>query len=298
MRFCSMTQYDPIDKKDFIIRQRETENFLCVFEKESSKMPIIVDCTGITFPSPGYFVSRKDSNFYVFEYMIEGKGYLTYNNETYVLEQGDFWCFEPHASLHYHSDKKAPMKKYFVVFYCDLMDKLFLEFGLRNTILFKGCDVSSFMLNIFNIVDKAEYPPTNDKIAMLVLEQILLITLELYKFCNKHNRTPLCVSDTAYQTKLILDQSITSSVKIDDISKQLFKSRSSINKDFVKAYGISPYQYLLSKKIDFAQSLLINTSYSVTEISRILAFTDAYYFSNIFKIKVGMSPTAFRKKHH
>ena len=88
-----MTQYDPIDKKDFVIRQREMENFLCVFEKESSKMPIIVDCTGITFPSPDYFVSRKDSNFYVFEYMIEGGGISHLQQRNLRVRAGRFLVF-------------------------------------------------------------------------------------------------------------------------------------------------------------------------------------------------------------
>jgi AraC-like DNA-binding protein len=293
-----MTEYNPIDKTGFVIRQREMENFLCVFEKENSKMPIIVDCTGITFPAPDYFVSRKDCNFYAFEYLIEGKGHLIYNDKEYTLEAGDFWCFEPHSSLRYYSDKNAPMKKYFVVFYCDLMDKIFAEFGLSNIILFKNCDVSSHMLRIFEIIDKAEHPPVNDKVAILVLEQITQITIELYKHQNKSSESTRAVAGTAYQTKLILDQSITSAIKINDISKMLFKSRSSLNNDFARAYGVTPYQYILSKKIEFAQSLLINTNHSVKEITKILAFADPYYFSNIFKVKVGISPTAFRKKHH
>ena len=42
--------------------------------------------------------------------------------------------------------------------------------------------------------------------------------------------------------------------------------------------------------------MLLNTNLSVKQIANHLSFADEYYFSNVFKQKVGLSPTAYRKK--
>jgi two-component system response regulator YesN len=41
----------------------------------------------------------------------------------------------------------------------------------------------------------------------------------------------------------------------------------------------------------------VDTSLSVKEVAQKLCFSDEYYFSNIFKEKVGCSPSQYRKRH-
>ena len=45
-----------------------------------------------------------------------------------------------------------------------------------------------------------------------------------------------------------------------------------------------------------AKELLITGHYTVSEIAYECGFENVYYFSNVFKKIVGVSPTAYRKK--
>ena len=74
-------------------------------------------------------------------------------------------------------------------------------------------------------------------------------------------------------------------------------SKSQISREFKKYYNLTPYQYLLNRRITIAQNLLAKTSISIKEISDSLCFADEYYFSNIFKKKNSISPLAYRKLH-
>jgi AraC-like DNA-binding protein len=62
-------------------------------------------------------------------------------------------------------------------------------------------------------------------------------------------------------------------------------------------YGITPYTYVLNKKIEFAKKLFVDTSLTVKEVATKLCFSDAYYFPNVFKEKVGCAPSQYRKSH-
>lgn len=54
-------------------------------------------------------------------------------------------------------------------------------------------------------------------------------------------------------------------------------------------------QYILSIRITNAQVLLETTTYTVTEIGRIVGYENPLYFSRIFHKQKGFSPSEYRK---
>lgn len=59
--------------------------------------------------------------------------------------------------------------------------------------------------------------------------------------------------------------------------------------------GLSPYDYLIRKKIDAARQLLLHTDTSITQIACALGFSSSQHFANTFKQYEGKTPTQFRK---
>ena len=55
-------------------------------------------------------------------------------------------------------------------------------------------------------------------------------------------------------------------------------------------------QYIVSTRITNAQILLETTTYSVTEIGRIVGYENPLYFSRIFRKQKGISPSNYRKQ--
>ena len=101
--------------------------------------------------------------------------------------------------------------------------------------------------------------------------------------------------DIAEKMRDFLNENTVNKFKIEDLCEYVSKSESHTIRIFKEAYGITPYAYILGKKISLAKDLLINTNLSIKQISSNLNFTDEYYFSNIFKNKVGLSPNNYRK---
>lgn len=64
---------------------------------------------------------------------------------------------------------------------------------------------------------------------------------------------------------------------------------------FKNTLGISPYQYLLTLKIEKAKQLMKQNRHSFTEIAYLLGFADQAHFTNAFKKVVGLSPSGFSK---
>lgn len=62
-------------------------------------------------------------------------------------------------------------------------------------------------------------------------------------------------------------------------------------RSFRQAFGITPYQYLISKRLDLAKELIRMGELSVTEIASHCNFADVFTFSKAFKRQFGLAPS-------
>jgi AraC-like DNA-binding protein/mannose-6-phosphate isomerase-like protein (cupin superfamily) len=63
---------------------------------------------------------------------------------------------------------------------------------------------------------------------------------------------------------------------------------------FQKHGRMSPNEYLISQRISHAKELLFTTACSIAEISDCVGYSDPYYFSKLFKKRIGISPSTLR----
>ena len=62
---------------------------------------------------------------------------------------------------------------------------------------------------------------------------------------------------------------------------------------FKRIYHISPVQYVIKLRLEYASQLLISKLYTVKEVSYKSGFTDVKYFSRVFKAKFKMTPKKY-----
>lgn len=64
---------------------------------------------------------------------------------------------------------------------------------------------------------------------------------------------------------------------------------------FLACYGTSPKKYILNRRIELARTLLSTGIMPVKQIAERCGFTNAYYFSRIFREIVMLSPSEYRR---
>lgn len=84
-------------------------------------------------------------------------------------------------------------------------------------------------------------------------------------------------------------------INIEAVCANAFISVSSLQRAFVKYFGMSPKQYLIQLRMNRALELLTESELSVKEISSACGFTDEKYFSRAFKKKYGYPPSQLGK---
>ena len=73
-----------------------------------------------------------------------------------------------------------------------------------------------------------------------------------------------------------------------------FISVSSLQRAFLRHFGISPMQYVIKLRMDKALKLLAENKRSIKEIAALCGFSDEKYFSRAFKGKYGYPPSDMR----
>nr|WP_279236740.1 helix-turn-helix transcriptional regulator [Dyella sp. RRB7] len=86
-------------------------------------------------------------------------------------------------------------------------------------------------------------------------------------------------------------------ISLQQVSAACRLSPSAFVRAFKKSLGITPHQWLLSRRIEYADDLLSDGSLSLVEVALAAGFGDQSHFTRIFTRRVGVSPGAYRRAH-
>ncbi|OGC04734.1 hypothetical protein A2276_02015 [candidate division WOR-1 bacterium RIFOXYA12_FULL_43_27] len=85
-------------------------------------------------------------------------------------------------------------------------------------------------------------------------------------------------------------------VTLEDAAKIIFFSPKYLSRAFSEIVGKGFNDFKLAAKIEKSKELLLNTGYSVEQVSEKLGYLNSESFIRIFKKNVKMTPAVFRKK--
>lgn len=85
-------------------------------------------------------------------------------------------------------------------------------------------------------------------------------------------------------------------LSLKSISQMFHLSTAYVGKIFKTIQGNSYASYLVNYRLEKSKLLLLETNKTVNEIAGELGFTNATYFTTLFKNEYGMTPTTFRNK--
>ncbi len=82
-------------------------------------------------------------------------------------------------------------------------------------------------------------------------------------------------------------------LSIEEIAEMCHVSEGTFRRLFKSYAGMSPVEYRIKARVEYAKKLLELQSMTVEEVARSLGFQDTAYFCRIFKKKCGMTPTEY-----
>ncbi|RBY95098.1 AraC family transcriptional regulator [Blastococcus sp. TF02-8] len=92
-----------------------------------------------------------------------------------------------------------------------------------------------------------------------------------------------------------IDREYALPLDVEALARGVHLSAGHLSREFKRAYGESPYSYLMTRRIERAMALLRRGDLSVTEVCFAVGCQSLGTFSTRFTELVGMPPSAYRK---
>ena len=91
-----------------------------------------------------------------------------------------------------------------------------------------------------------------------------------------------------------MDREYAQPLDVEALARGVGLSAGHLSREFRRAYGESPYSYLMTRRIERAMALLRGTELSVTEICFTVGCSSLGTFSTRFTELVGIPPSRYR----
>lgn len=227
---------------------------------------------------------------YILHYVINGRG--EFADEKFSSEHG--FLTVPKQLEKHIADDNEPYEIYWIAFKGDAAENILKRCGLATT-----NNVFKFRKNTecAKILKKAlfDIQPEND------FEEACKMHSAFFEIISIHTRENKVVhqasSKVAQNAKKYIKENYHRQISISELAKSYNITRNYLYMLFKKEYNISLQEYILTIRIEKAKQLLSNNekNLSISEIAFAVGFNDPLYFSRIFALKTGLSPSAFRK---
>ncbi|MBE6359325.1 MAG: helix-turn-helix domain-containing protein [Lentisphaerae bacterium] len=255
------------------------------------KLPLYFNLAGTTLSDPKYRITRNCSPYYVLEAIREGRGKLNVNGVEYEVNPGDCYLLPIYGQHIYASDPESPWVKHWFNFNGTLVSELLRSYHLAGRVIFPRVFMAEQFADAINYLSLQDMDQRQSVFAGIITR----LLAEISDRCHTGNEDAVQVSPEAAVIREFLMQHIAApSPSLAALARKIGRSEAQMLRIFHKEFGTSPIAYLLEKKLEQAQMMLLDTAFSIKEIAGKLGFEDEFYFSRIFRKKCGKSPREYR----
>ncbi|MBN2853711.1 MAG: helix-turn-helix domain-containing protein, partial [Clostridia bacterium] len=269
------------------------------FEHTVSKpyagLPFTVSSFGHYIANQSYYTKRFGMENYLLLYTLNGKGFLEYMDKKIVLGANQVVLID---CRHYQFYRTYGEEQW--------------DF---NWVHFNGAGVSSFFnlinensVNVMTVRDHYQMNLFFNELAKMKLENELLIDVKFNSTINQMlttlienriNRDNL-VKYTHHKNEIetvisFIEKNYSQKLSIDDMVSLIFISKYHFLRLFKVYSGVTPYEYLINKRVTVSKQLLKESNDSINEIAAKIGFGNATVYIKYFKRLTNLTPNQFRK---
>ncbi len=224
--------------------------------------------------------------------MTSGQGSFKIDGQEFVLHAGDLFLIPPGHLAAYQADAQNPWEYYWVGFNGTEASRLIhlTPFEKDSPVICGGStDPERLKRRLLHIYRSSGSMPEND------VRMVGYLYLFLAEIIQGKPVSALESSGAAHLKKALkyIQYNYASPISVDHIAEYVGVSRSHLYRIFNRQIGLSPSEFLQKYRMNEACSLLRKKGLTIWEVAHSVGFSDALYFSRVFKKVKGVSPSHF-----
>ena len=236
-------------------------------------------------------------NDYQLLYIAAGKGYFYFkgSKKATVVEKGNMVLFRPKEPQVYYYYAKDKTEVYWVHFTGWKVEQYLDSYELpkKENVFFTG--VSPDYPWIYNqIIRELQVQRVNYEDVIKLFMHHIFLTISRYIKEGKQAKNET-ISDIERAVHYF-NENYNKPISIEQYAQEHLMSVNWFIHSFKEVMNVPPMQYIVSLRIAAAKGYLENSDKNINEISNIVGYENALYFSRLFKKYTGMTPTEYKKR--
>ncbi len=248
----------------------------------------IVSCGYQYFLSKDFSIRRPEGRpDYQLLYMYKGCGHFLLDGNWRTVGEGSLILYKP-TDPQVYTYRAADHPEIYWIHFLGLESVSLLEtYEIRDAFIGRHRTLKQIFEEI--ILELQLHKPMFHEIAMADFHKMLALINRFMQLQYKPRiNSPLIDQLIAELGKRYMEE-----WDIRAMADYCHLSMDHFSHQFKKAAGLSPIQFLTQLRIEQAKELLLTESLSVSEVSQLVGYQDALYFSRVFKKATGTSPRMF-----
>lgn len=235
-------------------------------------------------------------NFYLFHYVLNGKGILSINgNDAQSICKGQCFFITPEDHAYYIADEQSPWEYIWIGFSGMSARGLMKRCGLVKQPVQDVKNEEQLLSLYKEIISNSRKGEYANLLVLAVIYKFVVYLLDNYRMesdgeytqTEQNFRKIIKVFEANYKTEM----------DIDKIAKSIGYEKTYVYRLFKKYLGMPPKQYIAYLRLyDALQQIKFNSDERIDKIATEVGFNDYVSFYRAFKKFINMSPEEYRMK--
>ena len=161
-------------------------------------------------------------------------------------------------------------------------------------------DLGRYLQDLVPLLRQEEIEPHLDfnavfsTLAEKLVRSQLEVNARLRRIKNARRSTREEIFRRVSRVRNFIDDNYLEDINLEELAGLAFLSKYHFLRCFKEVYGISPYQYVIQKRLEHSQMLLRDQEKTLSEIAYQTGFIDRRAFNRAFRKAYGFSPAEYR----
>lgn len=228
-------------------------------------------------------------------YIVSGKGQFFIQDQLYPVNVNNLVIISPNV-IHTEVSLNAHPLEYIVLGIegielkdCSSSNGLFLILDRFESAEIAGC--------LRNILRETELKNTGYEDVCQAYMEILIIRLMRNTALSIPTESQaLSANRQCAKVRQYIDLHFKEALTLDQLAEEGHMNKYYLSHSFKREYGVSPINYMVSRRIEESKYLLAETDLSLSQISQLLGFSSLSYFSQVFRKTQAVTPMEYRQR--
>lgn len=227
-------------------------------------------------------------------YIVGGKGQFLIEDQVFPVDVNNLVIINPNV-IHTEDSLNAQPLEYIVLGIDGIELATSANSNGQFCILdhFESAEISSCLRNILREMEQKN--TGYEDVCQAFMEILIIRLMRSTSLSVPPEPQVIAGNRQCTSVKRYIDLHFKESLTLEQLAEDAHMSKYYLSHAFKREYGISPINYMISRRIEESKYLLTETDLSMSQISQLLGFSSLSYFSQVFHRTQGVSPKEYRQ---